>query len=333
MAFWHEGEHTSRLFKDLDMKCSTVEADGMAPKTLPFQQNVSRCFSLSLECAIQSLQMLNGNYILETGSDMLLSQDGREKFNQFKVEYTKGTNAGLEMFLLWESRLKFFFQCMDKVFESQVKEWLKEEDWALLIVCHMGFSAYAHLQHGMALGVAILTSWAIFPVPVEIPYQGHDNNGACRACLICGDNCLPPSPSELYLFKLTNHVELLFASNAIINFKFYPIASMGSIRCPMILLPLPLMSSSSVTGPVPLPSRVLCGHAPLLFRVHANLLSVEDIMAIGIQAKHYMQYRWDFTITWDTVAHAEIIVLKLKANGLQERLLASLDKLGQWSCA
>lgn len=81
----------------------------------------------------------------------------------------EGTDTGLEMFLLWESSLKSFFQCMDKAFESRVKEWLKEDDWALLIACRMGFSAYAHIQHGVALGVAILTSWAVFPLPVEIP--------------------------------------------------------------------------------------------------------------------------------------------------------------------
>ncbi len=33
--------------------------------------------------------------------------------------------------------------------------------------------------------------------------------------MICGDTCLPPSPSELAFFKLENHVELLFALNAI----------------------------------------------------------------------------------------------------------------------
>ncbi|PBK59618.1 hypothetical protein ARMSODRAFT_982902 [Armillaria solidipes] len=199
------------------------------------------------------------------------------------------------MFLLWESRLKSFFQCMDDVFESRVKDWLKEEEWALLVACPMGFSAYAHLRHGTALGAAILTLWAVFPVPVEVPYQGHDNKGACRACLICGDTCLPPSPSELTVFKLENHVELLFASNAIAKERVRELTD----------------RDSQATA--------------AMFGVHANPLSVEDITAIGIQAKHYMRYRSDFAVTWDAAVHAETRVLK-------DRLLASLDKVGQWSC-
>ncbi len=64
---------------------------------------------------------------------------------------------------------------------------------------------------------------------------------------------------------------------------------------------------------MPLPTGVLCGHDPLLFRVHTSPLSVKDIMAIGIQAKHYMRYQTDFTVTGDAEAYAEATELKVRS--------------------
>lgn len=46
--------------------------------------------------------------------------------------------------------------------------------------------------------------------------------------MICGDTCLPLSPLELALFKLENHVELLFASNAIVKERVRELADHDS---------------------------------------------------------------------------------------------------------
>ncbi len=72
------------------------------------------------------------------------------------------------------------------------------------------------------------------------------------------------------------------------------------------------MTSSAVAGPAPFASGVLCGHAPLFFRVYANPLSVHNITAIGIQAKRYMRTRWDFASTGDAIVQDETRRNKVK---------------------
>ncbi len=51
-----------------------------------FYSSLSSYASTMQEHALQSLRVLNGNYIIESGSDVLLFQDGRQKFDQVLVK-------------------------------------------------------------------------------------------------------------------------------------------------------------------------------------------------------------------------------------------------------
>ncbi|KAK0431124.1 hypothetical protein EV421DRAFT_1912146 [Armillaria borealis] len=85
------------------------------------------------------------------------------------------------------------------------------------------------------------------------------------------------------------------------------------------------MSSSSVAAPTTFASGMLCGHEPLFFRVHGKVLTVEDITAIGTEARRYMRSRWSFQHSWDDDERGKLLRSKTC-------LLARLNRLGSWTC-